>query len=117
MHYYMATHPEAKIRFCASDMVLNVHSEESYLSEAKGRSCAGGYFFLSSLPTDGKLIQLNGNIMITCKIRKLVASLAAEAELGALFVNTKEAEILRLTLKELAHPQPQTPLHVDKIRV
>ena len=63
---YMATYPVAKIRFRASDMVLNVNSDASYLSAAKGRSRAGGYFFLGSLPTDGKPIQLNGNIMITC---------------------------------------------------
>ena len=94
-------------------MILNVHSDTSYQSVAKGRSRAGGYFFPGSLPTDGKPIQLNGNIMITCKILKLVASSAAEAELGALFVNTKEAKILRLTLQELGHSQPQTPIHVD----
>ena len=91
----MVTHPEAKIQFCASDMILNVHSDASYLSAATCRSCAGGYFFLGSLPTDGKPIQLNGNIMITCKILKLVVSSAAEVELGALFVNTEEAKILR----------------------
>ena len=51
--------------------------------------------------------------MITCTILKLVALSAAEAELGALFVNTKEAKILRLTLQELGPPQPQTPIHVD----
>ena len=99
---YMATHPEAKIRFCASEMVLNIHSDASYLSSANGRSRAGGSFFLGSLPTDGNPIQLNGNIMITCKILKLVALSAAEAELGALFVNTKEAKILRLTLQNWA---------------
>ena len=69
---YMATHPEAKIRFRVSDMILNVHSDASYLSAAKGRSRAGGCFFLGSLPTDGKPIQLIGNIMITCIILKLV---------------------------------------------
>ena len=86
---YMATHPEAKVRFCASDMIFNVYSDASYLLAVKGRSCAGDYFFLGSLPTNGKPIQFDGNIMITCKILKLVASSAAEAELGALFVNTK----------------------------
>ena len=40
-------------------------------------------------------------------------SSAAEAELGALFLNTKEARIVRLTLAELGHPQPQTPIHID----
>ena len=113
----MATHPEAKIRFRASDMVLNVHSDASYLSAAKVRSRPGGNFFVGSLPTDGKPIQLNGNIMITCKILKLIALSAAEAELGALFVNTKEAKILRLTLQELGHPQPQPPIHVNNTTV
>ena len=94
-----------------------MYIDASYLSAAKGRSRAGGYFFLGSLPTDGKPIQLNGTIMITCKILKLVASSAAEAELGALFVNTKEARILRLTLQELDHPQTQTPIHVDNTTV
>jgi hypothetical protein len=39
---YMATHPNAVIRFCASDMILNVHSDASYLSAERTRSCAGG---------------------------------------------------------------------------
>ena len=42
------------------------------------------------LPRDGKPIQLNGNIAVMCDILKLVASSAAEAELGALFLTTKE---------------------------
>ena len=55
--------------------------------------------------------------MITYKIIKLVASSAAEAELGAIFVNTKEARILWLTLQELGHPQPQTPIHGNNTTV
>ena len=55
--------------------------------------------------------------MITCKILKFVASSATEAELGALFVNTKEARILQLTLQELGHPQPQNPIHVNNTTV
>ena len=79
----------------------------------QGRSRAGGYFFLGSTPRDNQDIQLNGNIHITCAILKLVAASAAEAELGALFLNAQEARILRLTLLELGHPQPPTPVHVD----
>ena len=109
----MATHPDAVVRFYASDMVLNLHSDASYLSAGQGRSRAGGYFFLGSIPRDNKDIQLNGNIHITCAILKLVAASAAEAELGALFLNTQEARIIRLTLLELGHPQPPTPIHVD----
>ncbi len=38
---------------------------------------------------------------------------AAEAELGALFLNCKEGIFFRLTLEELGHPQQQTPVHYN----
>eukprot|EP00957_Ditylum_brightwellii_P158946 12097679-Ditylum_brightwellii.AAC.1 len=38
---------------------------------------------------------------------------AAEAELGALFENAKEAVALHTTLRELGHQQPATPIQVD----
>jgi len=110
---YLATHPDATIRYRASDMILNVHSDASYLSERGARSRAAGYFFLGWAPTDGKPIRLNGAITVVSAILRCVAASAAEAELGALFLNMKEARILRLTLKELGHPQPPTPVHVD----
>jgi len=110
---YMWTHPDAKIRYRASDMILNVHSDASYLSAPKARSRAGGYFFLGSIPRDAEPIIINGAIHITCTILKLVAALAAEAELGALFLNAQEVKVIRLVLKELGHPQPPTPIHVD----
>jgi len=91
---YMHTNPDAVIRFRASDMILNLHSDASYLSAARGRSRAGGYFFLGSLPQNGKPIFLNGNIKITCEIIKIVAASAAEAELGALFINAQEARVI-----------------------
>ena len=95
---YMTTNPNAIIRFHRSNMILNVHSDASYLSAGKGRSRAGGYYFLGNMPVHDKPIFLNGNVHVTCAILKLVASSAAEAELGVLFLNTKEARILRLTL-------------------
>jgi hypothetical protein len=109
----MWTHPNAKIRYRASDMILNVHSDASYLSAPKAHSRAGGYFFLSSIPQDNEPIIINGAIHITCTILKLVAASAAEAELGALFLNAQEAKAICLVLEELGHPQPPTPIHVD----
>ena len=38
---------------------------------------------------------------------------AGKAELGVLFLNAMEVKLLRLTLQELGHPQPPTPIHVD----
>ncbi len=109
----MWTYPNAKIRYRASDMILNIHSNASYLSAPCTCSWAGGYFFLGSLPVDGNLIKLNGAIHITCTILKLVATSAAKAELGALFLNAQEAKVLHLTLNKLGHPQPPTPIHIN----
>ena len=109
----MASNPDAKIRYYASDMVLNVHSDASYLTASRARSRASGHFFLGSIPKDGCPIRLNGAILTNCTILKCVAASAAEAELGALFLNALEAKIMRLTLNEIGHPQPPTPIHCD----
>ncbi len=84
---YMWTHPDAIIWYCASDMILNVHSDALYLFAPKACSRAGGYFFLGIIPQEGDPIQLDGAIHITYTILKLVAASTAEAELGALFLN------------------------------
>jgi hypothetical protein len=110
---YLATHPDATIRFRASDMILNVHSDASYLSESKAHSHACGHFFMGWSPKDGDPIKLNGAFFTLCAILRFVVASAAEAELGALFLNCKEGIIFRLTLEELGHPQPRTPVHCD----
>ena len=46
-------------------------------------------------------------------IIKAVMSLAAEAELGALFLNAKEAVVISQILTEMGHPQPSTPIQTD----
>ena len=40
-------------------------------------------------------------------------SSAAEAELGALYINAREATPQRHLLHELGHPQPPTPIQID----
>jgi hypothetical protein len=42
---YLATHPDATIRYHASDMILHIHSDASYLSVSNTRSRLGGLFF------------------------------------------------------------------------
>ena len=110
---YLATYPDATIRFRASDMIMNVHSDASYLSESNARSRACGHFFMGWTPQDGDPIKLNGAFFTLCAILRFVVASAAEAELGALFLNCKEGMIFRLTLEELGHPQPKTPVHCD----
>jgi hypothetical protein len=38
---------------------------------------------------------------------------AAEAECGGLYMNAKEVVPMRITLEELYHPQPATPIRTD----
>ena len=96
---YLATHNNARIRYHASDMVLNIHSDASYLSEKNARSRVAGHFFLVSKSDPPKPIVLNGTLYIMCGILKFAVALAAEAELGALFLNCKEGRIMRLNLQ------------------
>ena len=53
-------------------MILNIHSDVSYLSELKAKSRVAGHFFLREIPEDGKPIMINGNIFIVCGILKFV---------------------------------------------
>ena len=110
---YLATHSEAKVRYYASEMVLNIHSDASYLSEPEAKSRLAGHFFMGSIPRKGKSIKMNGAIYVACGVLRIVVCSAAEAELAALFLNIKEGKVLRLTLMELGHPQPPTPVHCD----
>ncbi len=115
---YCDTHPTAEIEFVASDMILHVDSDASYLSCSKARSRAAGYHYLSSCPTEplsasSPTPPTNGAIHVHCQIMREVLSSAAEAELGALFLNGKEACPLRLCLEELGHSQPPTPIQTD----
>ena len=101
------------MKFYASEIVLNIHSDASYLLESRAQSCTSGYVFLGSTPQDNKPIAINGNILVTSTILKYVVALAIEAELAILFINVKEGKVMKLTLEELCHPQPPIPVHCN----
>jgi hypothetical protein len=42
---YLATRPDAIIRYDTSDMILHIHSDASYISVSHACSCLGGLFF------------------------------------------------------------------------
>jgi hypothetical protein len=56
---------------------------------------------------DSPNILTNGAILIISTIIKHVMSSAAEAEKGSVFLNAKEATILRTTLEQMGHQQNQ----------
>jgi hypothetical protein len=108
---YCASHPDAEIIFRASDMVLHNHSDAAFLVASEARSRAGGFTYMGN--HQGRPQIINGAISVIAKIIKPVMSSAAEAEVGALFMNAKALIPLRITCEELGHIQPPTPMRTD----
>jgi hypothetical protein len=119
---YCATYPDAVIRYTASGMILHLHSDAFYISEAKARSRAGSIFFLGSPLADPTCAPeltdppspTNDALRILISIMPMVlSSTTEEAELDTLFYNAKDACMLRTTLSEMGPPQPATPNQTD----
>ena len=111
---YATTHPDAAVTYRSSNMVLASHSDASYLSKTKSRSRAGGHFFMSS---DIAVPENNGAVHTVAQIIKTVMSSAAEAELGALYLNCREAIPARHLFEAMGHRQPPTPMQTDNSTV
>ena len=85
---YCATHPDEKVRYIASDMILALHSDAWHLSEPGFKSRAAGHFYLTQ--NDGRDLN-NGTVLTLSKIIKHVMGSASESEIAALFYNCKLA--------------------------
>jgi hypothetical protein len=105
---YLATPPDSTIRYHASDMILHIHSDASYLLVSNARSRLGGLFFLGN--SSPKQDKLNGSIINVAFVIKNVVASVSESEVGACFHNAQSGAPLRVTLTELGHTQPPTPL-------
>ena len=110
---YVATYPDAYIRYKASDMILNIDSDAAYLVLPKAKSRIAGFFQLTDNPRASHPLPTNGPLLVECKTLKHVVTSAAEAETSALFHNAKTAIPIRRILIQLGHPQPPTPIKVD----
>jgi hypothetical protein len=109
---YVATQPDATLRYHTSDMVLHIHSDASYLSVSNSRSRLEGLFFLGNTPPPKQEI-LNRSILNVAAVIKSVVASSAESEVGLCFHNNQSGAPLRFTLTELGHTQPLTPLRTD----
>ena len=91
-----ASHPDAKICFSASNMILHIARDGSYLSETKSRSHVGGIFYLSSkLPKHNQAPDCNHcfNVLfhVVANILKMITSSAMETDVAADFYNAKDS--------------------------
>jgi hypothetical protein len=107
---YASTNPNAVVTYHTSNMVLAGHSNASYLSKSNPKSRARGHFFMSS---NVELPPNNSVVSTILQIIKAVISLAAEAEVGALFINCRKAVSARHVLEFLGHPQLPAPMQTD----
>jgi hypothetical protein len=80
---YLATYPDATIRYHVSDMILHIHSDDSYISVLKARIRLCGLFFCGDKPP--KEDTIHGSILDVASVIKNVVASAAESEVGACF--------------------------------
>jgi hypothetical protein len=100
---YLATHPDATIRCHASDMVLHIHSDASYLSFSNARSRLGGLFFLGNKFPEQET--LNGSILNVAAVIKTWSPLLQNQKLARVFTTPK----MRPAQSNTHRAGPQTP--------
>ena len=105
------------MRYYASDMVLWVDSDASYLAEPEAKSRIAGFFHLSQHPNITSNPNINGPIHVECKSLRHVVTSAAEAEIAGVFHNVNAAMLMRHMLNELHHPQPPTRVKTENSSV
>jgi hypothetical protein len=82
---YYNTHPESKIRYHASEMILHIHSDASYLSENEAKSRAAGFFYMGNATKNDKKLT-NGAILIVSKVQgiALLSTLVSHSPVGSI---------------------------------
>ncbi len=110
---YLASNSEAKVRYYTSNMIMNIHSDTSYLLETGAQSRACRHFFMGWMPQNGEPIKTISAFYVNAIILKFVVASEAEAELGSLFHNCQDGIIFRKTLADMGHLQPKTLVHCD----
>ena len=82
-----------------------------YFSESQAKSRAGVFYYMGATNEDNN--RPNGQIMFILTIMRNIMPLAAEAECGALLLNSKELDACRTTLIDMGQPQQATEIITD----
>ena len=102
---YCRMYPNNYLIFTASDMILHIQSDASYLSRRYARSVADGLFYPGNR---GNPSAIKNPLDVQFQIIDVVVSSAFEAEYAALFMNARHSIYLRNILEDLGYPQPPT---------
>jgi hypothetical protein len=103
---YLLSQAYAKVQFHALDMIMSIHSDALYLSDANAQSRACRNFFMGWMPKDGEPILLNRAFQVSTTIMRFAVASAAKAKL-------RTGIILQPTLATMGHQQPRAPIHCD----
>ena len=115
---FVSGHRFGKLVFHASDMILSVLSDASFLSRPRARSVAGSFHHLTrvsqpGLPPD-PLAFVNGPLSSHSHAIPVVCSSVQEAEYAAIFAAARLADNERSILHNLGYPQPPTLLETGR---
>jgi hypothetical protein len=107
---YGAAYPNNVLVYHASDMLLKLQSDCSYLSRPRAGSVVGGLGYLGSHsdPTT-----INGAVFTISSLLDVVVGSAAEGEYGSVYFNAKHAVWTRTMLAAIGYPQPPTQILCD----
>ena len=99
-------------------MKLAIHYDTSYISVSQARSRASGVHFLSEGPPNPNnpeyfIPNVNGILLVVCKIMRNIMASSPEAEYGTIFVNAQTAVPICTTLTEMRWKQWPTAIQVD----
>ena len=97
---YVATHPDAIITFKKSKMILAIHSDASHLTEPKARNRADGHYYMAD---DDEDQPKGGPVHNVAKIIRNVMASTADAEIEALYINSRQAISAQQFLKKMGH--------------
>jgi hypothetical protein len=104
---YVSKHRNIGIRYYASNMILQLMSDASYLCRPRAASVVGSLAYL------GSPYGINGPISCHSKMISCVVASVAEAELAGGFQIAQAAVHFRRILHDLGYPQPPTLLRMD----
>ena len=110
---YLAIFQQSKVCHCASDMVLHLDFNATYLVAPHTKSRVAGYVQLNNFNYPTNPFKLNSAILIECKTLCHVFASSTESEIVATFHNAQCALPIRYMLSQLRHPQPPARFKID----
>ena len=91
------TYPDATLRYFASDMILPIKGDSTYLVLPQTRSRAAAWFSLGNNPTSPSKPLTNAPLHVSCNTIKNALASAGEVKAGGVFLVIQTACQIRCT--------------------